>query len=189
MVSARTIVRLVAPVLVAFVAIPVAGQFFISLADEWGLYKNPSAKVAAMTAWLSTVTANAWFHWVGGAVIGFAAGVWLDAFLKGGEKRQTWPGWKVNQRPAQVVGRTFRNERILVDGKNFVDCKFYNVTFQYNGKGPVGFNGCYFSGVYVDTEDMPVATTFMLLQGTGFIREGIDINLPPGAIFERPKPE
>jgi hypothetical protein len=58
------------------------GQFFISLADEWGWYQHPSAKVAAVLMWLATLTGHAWFHWSGGAIVGFAVGVWLDALMK-----------------------------------------------------------------------------------------------------------
>lgn len=64
------------------VAVPLVGQFFISLAEEWGLYKQPSARLAVVIAWLADLTSQSWFHWIGGILIGFAAGVWLDALMK-----------------------------------------------------------------------------------------------------------
>src|SRR5450759_3656492 len=64
------------------VVAPIVGQFSISVAQEWGWFQNPSGKVAAVLTWLATLTASTWFHWIGGAIVGFAAGVWLDAMLK-----------------------------------------------------------------------------------------------------------
>jgi hypothetical protein len=72
----------------AGVAITVAviapvGQFFISIADEQGFYKNATGRLSAVIAWFSTLTAHSWFHWLAGGLIGFAAGAWLDALMKG----------------------------------------------------------------------------------------------------------
>jgi hypothetical protein len=64
-------------VAVAFVA-PL-GQFFISLWDERGSYQHPNATLDAIIRSLSAVAANAMFHWVGGGIVGFAAGAWLGA--------------------------------------------------------------------------------------------------------------
>jgi hypothetical protein len=60
------------------------GQFFISLADERGWYQHPGAKMSAVIAWLSTLTGNAWFHWIGGGIVGFAIGAWVDGWVRRG---------------------------------------------------------------------------------------------------------
>lgn len=59
-----------------------AGQFFISLAEERGWYQNPSAKLRAVIAFFAAIASSPLFHWVGGAIIGFAGGVSLDIILK-----------------------------------------------------------------------------------------------------------
>jgi len=64
---------------IAFVA-PI-GQFFISLAEEYGWYQNPGAKLRAVIAFFAIASSPS-FHWAGGIIIGFAVGVWLDATLK-----------------------------------------------------------------------------------------------------------
>jgi hypothetical protein len=58
------------------------GQFFISLAEEWGWYQHPNAKVATVVAWFTAFAGHSWFHWIGGSIIGFAIGVWLDTLFK-----------------------------------------------------------------------------------------------------------
>lgn len=74
--------RIVGAALAALVIFPVGGQFFVSLAEERGFYKNPGAKVALIAGWLEWIVANSWFHWIGGAALGFALGVWLDSFVR-----------------------------------------------------------------------------------------------------------
>lgn len=36
----------------------------------------------------------------------------------------------------EVVSKTFENERVTIDGRSFVKCKFKNVTMIYNGTAP-----------------------------------------------------
>jgi len=77
----RTTLFLVATVFTIAVVAP-AGQFFISLAEEGGWYQNPSAKLRAVIAFFAAIASSPLFHWIGGAIIGLAGGVWLDAILK-----------------------------------------------------------------------------------------------------------
>lgn len=76
-----------ASLIITVAIVPPAGQFFISLAEERGLYAHPSASVSVMTDWLVPLTASPWFHWIGGGVVGFTIGVRLDALFK----RQSQP--------------------------------------------------------------------------------------------------
>ena len=41
-----------------------------------------------------------------------------------------------------VVNKEFRNETVKLDGKSFVDCRFINVRFLYNGTMPTQFSNC-----------------------------------------------
>lgn len=78
----RKLVRKGAIWLAGVVVLPPVGQFFLSLADERGIYQHPGARVAAMTGVLAIVVSSPWFHWIGGGIVGFAAGAWLDGTLK-----------------------------------------------------------------------------------------------------------
>jgi hypothetical protein len=45
-----------------------------------------------------------------------------------------------------VVNKEFRNQEVELDGKNFVDCRFINVTYRYNGTMPVQMSDCTLPG-------------------------------------------
>ena len=42
----------------------------------------------------------------------------------------------------QVVGNQYRNEVVVLDGKQFVKCAFENVTFKFNGTAPSAMIDC-----------------------------------------------
>ena len=67
---------------VAVAASAPVGQFFIALADERGWYQNPSSRLAGMMEIVAAIANNSWFHWIGGAIVGFSMGVYFDYLLK-----------------------------------------------------------------------------------------------------------
>jgi hypothetical protein len=94
----------------------------------------------------------------------------------------------VNEPPRNVVaGKNFINERVLLDGTAYRDCTFTNVTFVYNGTGPVEISGAHFKGVFISTDNPAVHGTIAALLGIGFIDKRIQINAPPGFRVDRPK--
>jgi hypothetical protein len=76
------LLRRIALAVAAFPATAIGGQFCVALAEERGVFTNPTAKVLAVTAWLEAVVASAPFHWGAGIAFGFAAGVYLDAIVR-----------------------------------------------------------------------------------------------------------
>ena len=78
----RQVTLYLAGLVVACAVIAPAGQFFIALADERHWYEHPSQQVAALLAFFASLSANPWFHWFGGAIVGFAIGVRMDALLR-----------------------------------------------------------------------------------------------------------
>jgi hypothetical protein len=46
-----------------------------------------------------------------------------------------WAGYKKEA----IVGKTYTQERVILDGHSFVDCKFDKVTLVYNGTAPFAF--------------------------------------------------
>ena len=75
-----------AGLVVAVVIVPPLGQFFVVLADKRGWYSDPLVTVRAVIAGIAFVAGNPWFHWIGGGVIGFAIGAWLDALFRSREE-------------------------------------------------------------------------------------------------------
>jgi hypothetical protein len=75
-------VSLAAGAFVVAVAITApVGQFFIAWATQHHFYDNPDKTVTDVLSWLHAVTSSWWFEWVGGLIVGFAAGAWLDSIF------------------------------------------------------------------------------------------------------------
>ena len=94
-----------------------AGNFVTALFDEWGWLQHPSQRMMAMFAWFISLTAKAWFHWVGGLVIGFSIGAWIDTVVR---KRIHPSGAAVDAAGTEFVGTSlllqfFGDHRIPVE--------------------------------------------------------------------------
>jgi len=76
-----------------------------------------------------------------------------------------------------VIGRHFFNEAVVLDGKHFSGCTFENVTFIYQGKGPVQV----VDSRLIRHPDSVVKwhTDNILVQQTARIMKGLG-QLPPG---------
>jgi hypothetical protein len=60
-----------------------------------------------------------------------------------------------------VVGKSFKNEEIILDKKRFWNCTFDNVTLRFNGEGPVEFmGGCNFAPNMILASNSPVAMEY-----------------------------
>lgn len=47
----------------------------------------------------------------------------------------------------EISKKEFGQEKVVLDGKHFVDCKFNGSTMEFGAKGPVGLVSCQFSDV------------------------------------------
>ena len=54
-----------------------------------------------------------------------------------------------------MTNAEFRNQHVVVDGKEFTACRFYNVTLVYNGEAPMALFHCTFSGTIMIQADKP----------------------------------
>jgi hypothetical protein len=76
----------------------------------------------------------------------------------------------------QVDGRTFANEVVVLDGHDFVNCTFTNVTFVYDGKTPVKFtHNTVVGGFRFKTNNEVVDRTAVLMRGLGLTRPEIPL--------------
>ena len=67
---------------VAVVVLPIAGQFSINVAQQNGVFDHPWAVPMTVIGFLLSVISTKTFGWIGGLVIGFGAGTWLDSVLR-----------------------------------------------------------------------------------------------------------
>jgi len=75
------------------------------------------------------------------------------------------------RQPAETIeNRSFQNETIRLDGKNFLNCRFENVVLQYSGEGPFSLQGSQFHGHFQFMFDGPAARAVQALSAmyTGF---------------------
>lgn len=71
--------RKAATALAAAIILGLLAQFAIALAQELGYYDNPSQKVKAVYEFVRLTSI---VHWIGGAIIGFALGLWLESAVR-----------------------------------------------------------------------------------------------------------
>ncbi len=107
-----------------------------------------------------------------------AVSVWIPylAGLSGG-----YGEWN-KQTKIPVLGKTFINETVVLDGHSFSNCTFKNVKFVYNGEAPFDLVGNTIEGkVIVATERPNMHLQTVLFQHFGMLKAGIPIE-----IYERP---
>ncbi len=95
-----------------------------------------------------------------------------------------WPDPYV---PIKVIGKTFTNEKVIIDGYSYRDCTFNNVTFVYNGTTTIQLSNCKINGFQLTSENVAVEGAFMLMAALVKLPDNFNIKFPQGNIFERPK--
>jgi hypothetical protein len=63
-------------------------------------------------------------------------------------------------------GKTYKNETVQIDGNNFIDCTFDNVTFRFDGEAPFRFTNDHFQGAFRLTSNNPIVKSTLVLVGT-----------------------
>ena len=59
----------------------------------------------------------------------------IPRFVPTEGSKETSQGWEQIQKK-EVSNRTFRNERVPLDGYSYIGCTFENVIFEYKGEAP-----------------------------------------------------
>ena len=62
----------------------------------------------------------------------------------------------------------FANRTVEIDGKEFRDCHFHNVTLRFRGRSRFSFQHDDFNGVVLATDNDTVAGAWILVKGVGF---------------------
>jgi hypothetical protein len=63
-----------------------------------------------------------------------------------------------------MIGKSFKNEEVILDKKRFWNCTFDNVTLRFKGEGPVEFmHGCNFAPNMILASNSPVAMEYAKL--------------------------
>jgi hypothetical protein len=111
------------------------------------LLKRPDMESRAKTFWGALGTL---FIMIGGSILlilllGFlGVGIRSPFFLENGqaEEKRATRGWE--KYPLTIVrDRMFQGETVVLDGREFINCKFDDVTFEYNGTAPTRLTKSY----------------------------------------------
>jgi hypothetical protein len=139
----------------------------------------------AKKAWILTATV---FLLSGGTVLivlilgAFGVGIRSPFFLEGGQTATyanvQFPRQPDSYTPAVVSGKTFKNERVLLDGTLYQECSFWNVTFIYNGTTSVKFTRNKIYGTFILRSDSPaVDGVLSLMKGLGYLRPEVNFEV------------
>lgn len=91
-----------------------------------------------------------------------------------GTKSSGLSGWADPYKPELIVGKTYRNSEVVLDGRSYSNDTFYNVTFVYDGTTPINFSNNTVHGFpLIRTNTPAVWGTVTLMKGFGFLRPEI----------------
>lgn len=80
------------------------------------------------------------------------------------QRRNALPEWSPHL--TLISDREYLNEKVVVDGIYFDNCRFKNVTFSYSGTGPFHLNNCKVSGDLGLESDLPAIKHYMTMANT-----------------------
>jgi hypothetical protein len=97
-------------------------------------------------------------------VIGLSAG--QMALAQQSANTQSLANFRDDYPFKEYRGKTYKDETVQIDGNNFIDCRFDNVIFRFDGQAPFRFANDHFSGKFSLTTNNPVVKATMELVGT-----------------------
>jgi hypothetical protein len=106
--------------------------------------------------------------------------------LRRSDNRDAFIKWPTPYAPEFVINRTFHNQEVALDGFSYTGCKFYNVTFVYNGTTPVQFSNNEVYGSWIKTDNPAISGAVLLLKGLGYIPKEVPIDLPQDSLVTPP---
>lgn len=159
-------------------AIGIAG---IALALIFGLWSTAPEGWPKAPAWLMMIGIG-----FGIFLFGLAAGLIINEKSR---IKTTRNEFIFNDFPPSIVvsKEKFINERIILDGKSYIDCEFENVTFVFNGTAPFSLMNNKFNGrIQVASDNPAISGSFALLRGLGYL-DNVDFLNKSKSIIELPK--
>jgi hypothetical protein len=96
-------------------------------------------------------------------LIGLAAG--QRALAEQSANTQSLANFREDYPLKEYRGKTYKDETVQIDGNNFIDCTFDNVTFRFDGEAPFRFTNDHFKGKFGLTSNNPAVKATMELLG------------------------
>ena len=154
-----------------------AGVLQQALANWLGVAMG--AVIGGLVAWWGKHSAS--WSWPAIVVVGivvFAASLFIYDKLAGWKSASgqlTSKEWSIYKKES-VLNKTFRNERVVLDGKSFSGCTFQNVTFEYNGTAPFDLVKNNIYGSYIlDSKNDEILLLLRFLKEFRYLKDDIKI--------------
>lgn len=74
-----------------------------------------------------------------------------------------------------VVGKTYRNETVPLDGYSYSNCTFINVMFEYSGRAPFDLVHNNINGAWIDLKNPSLLGLIVLLKELKMLKPGVPI--------------
>ena len=87
--------------------------------------------------------------------------------------------WPDPYQPISAIGKTFRNEKVVLDEHSYSNCKFYNVTFVYNGTTAIQFNNNEIHGAVLSSDNPAVNGAFVWMLSFKDVVNQFKLEMPP----------
>ena len=143
--------------LIGTVCAVVTAYFTVGLYFGWNVPSLPPKPSGAV------MTAPWWLYGIGIIAIALLLTAWAMIAIRSRKKGYSLTDLEL------VENRTFRNEVVLISGRQFNGCRFENVTLLYNGGG-TGFDRCGFAGFHLKSEIPEVNGMIAILNNLGFLK-------------------
>ena len=178
--------------LVAAPQVPYLVAALLSLLFAWHLVESGNAQWMDLlpNRW-GTLVASEHGKLIGALVV--APVLLVGALVYPGVSKSSLPDvsarlaeWPKGYEAEVISGRTFINEKVVLDGFKYVNCTFRNVTFIYNGTTPAQMFGSEIvGGTVVESNSDVVEGAWMALYGLGWIKEDRQVRFE-GNSYVRP---
>jgi hypothetical protein len=89
-------------------------------------------------------------------------------FVGAATKQSSFSPAEFNQTTTQVFHRTFSNQTVPLDHMEYVECKFENVTFTYEGHGVARMYECSFAPntkISLKSGSIPISQAILIMNG------------------------
>jgi len=108
------------------------------------------------------------------SIIGFCISRFFPQKGKNAKEIPKTEWLKMSKTP--IVGKTFTNQRILLDGYSYNNCRFTNVTLVYNGTAPFDLANNTFDGLLLVSSDGPeIMAIIITMKELGLLRPDLKI--------------
>lgn len=160
----RNTLRIAFPLFAVLVSIPIGAIYRLNI-ENWAEHKGFDTILTGGLQAVMDSSLGVWLIILFFVLIGGSIALWLDFFVR---KYTTISIPKTRKVRTTVSGRTFRNEKVLLDGYRYEGCTFINCTLIYNG-GAGELRNNKFDAPIIESDVPEIEKMIFLLNELGYV--------------------